>query len=261
MALQSPPRKVSETENMLRLLWCVDALESATSTQLWTFAAEQELMDYVSMRLCLHKLLTAGELETGEGSLKEQLFLTDRGREALSLFGERLPANVRESICKAAPSFRGRIVRNRQVRAVYEIARPNDYRLNLSVCEGDLPTIFLRMVTINRTLASKALHRFEAHAAEVTTYLYTLAEQAMKADIPAPGLPPPPDAIREHSATEVTARVILLGKKARFGVELLLPSRKAAERFIDTLTPTEEATAVANRLVDILSSSIKVAKQ
>lgn len=260
MALQSPPRKVSETENMLRLLWCVDALESVTSTQLWTFAAEQELMDYVSMRLCLHKLLAAGELETGEGALKEQLFLTDRGREALSLFGERLPADVRESICKAAPAFRDRISLNRQVRAVYEIARPNDYRLNLSVCEGDLPTIFLRMVTINRTLASKALHRFEAHAAEVTTYLYTLAEQAMQADASAPTLPPP-DAIREHSVTEVTARVILVGKKARFSAELLLPSRKAAERFIHALTPPEDATAVANRLVDMLSGPIKTAKQ
>jgi len=261
MALQSPPRKVSETENMLRLLWCVDALESVTSTQLWTFAAEQELMDYVSMRLCLHKLLTAGELETGEGSLKEQLFLTDRGREALSLFGARLPADVQESICKAAPSFRVRIARNRQVHAVYEIARPNDYRLNLSVCEGDLPTIFLRMATINRTLASKALHRFEAHAAEVTTYLYTLAEQAMQVDSQIQSIPPPPDAIKEHSAVEVTARVILVGKKARFSVELLLPSRKAAERFIYALTPAEEATTVANRLVDILSNPMKVIKK
>ncbi|MDD3214346.1 MAG: hypothetical protein PHY64_11765, partial [Eubacteriales bacterium] len=82
MPIQSPPRKVSETENMLRLLLCVDTLESVTSTQLWMFVAEQELMDYISMRLCLHKLMMAGELETGGGALGEQLFLTDRGREA-----------------------------------------------------------------------------------------------------------------------------------------------------------------------------------
>ena len=154
MPIQSPPRKVTETENMLRLLWCVDALDSATAAQLWTFSAELELMDYVSMRLCLHKLLAAGELETGAGSLRDDLFLTDRGREALSLFGERLPADVRAGITKAAPAFRNRLAHNRHVHAAYEIARPNEFRLNLSVCEGDLPTIFLQMQTSNRTLAS-----------------------------------------------------------------------------------------------------------
>ena len=167
MPLQSPPRKVSETEHMLRLLMCVDALDSVTSTQLWTFVAEQELMDYVTMRLCLHKLLAAGELETGEGALKDQLLLTDRGREALALFGDRLPQDIRERIGKAAPGFRNRVSRNRQVHAVYEMARLNDFRLNLSVQEGDLPTIYLRMETNNRALASKSLHRFEAHAAAI----------------------------------------------------------------------------------------------
>ena len=96
MPIQSPPRKVSETENMLRLLLCVDTLGSVTPTQLWTFVAEQEQMDYVSMRLCLHKLLAAGELETGTGAMGEQLLATDRGREALRLFGTRLPGAVRE---------------------------------------------------------------------------------------------------------------------------------------------------------------------
>ena len=111
MPINSPPRKVSETENMLRLLLCVDALDSVTPTQLWTFAAEQELMDYVSMRLCLHKLLAAGEVETGGGSLTEQLILTDRGREALALFGARLPGDIRTRIALSAPEFRTRIVR------------------------------------------------------------------------------------------------------------------------------------------------------
>ena len=80
MPINPPPRKVTETEYMLRLLFSVDALGSLTAAQLWSFAAEQELMDYVTMRLCLHKLLGAGELETGEGALADQLLLTDRGR-------------------------------------------------------------------------------------------------------------------------------------------------------------------------------------
>ena len=260
MPLQSPPRKVSETEHMLRLLMCVDALESVTSTQLWTFAAEQELMDYVTMRLCLHKLLAAGELETGEGALKDQLLLTDRGREALALFGDRLPQDVRERIGKAAPGFRSRVSRNRQVHAVYEMARLNDFRLNLSVQEGDLPTIYLRMETNNRALASKSLHRFEAHAAAITTYLYQLAEQAVQQGTTEQAVPLAPDAVLEHSAAEFTAHVPLSGRRARYIVELLLPSRTAAEAFVRMVSMPQEAAKIATRITELLGSSIRTAR-
>ena len=259
MPLTSPPRKVSETENMLRLLLCVDMLESVTPAQLWTYCAEQELMDYVSMRLCLHKLLAAGELETGEGTLSDQLLLTDRGREALTLFGGRLPGDVRERVCASAPEFSDRMARNRQVRAAYEMARPEDYRLNLTVEEGDLPTLRLRMATASRTLASKALRRFTAHASQATTYLYGLAEQALNrrnepgADRAA--LAVAPDAVTEHSAAEFTARVPVTCKKASFTVELLLPSRRAAEAFAESLGQPDESAAVASRLAEMLTAA------
>ena len=258
MPITSPPRKVSETENMLRLLLSVDALDSVTSAQLWTFAAEQELMDYVSMRLCLYKLLAAGELETGEGALTDQLLLTDRGREALSLFGRRLPADVRERICAAAPAYRLRVERARQVQAVYEMARPNDFRLNLSVCEGDLPTMRLRMETANRTLAGNAIHRFAAHAAEATTYLYTLAEQALSAS---QGADVPTEAgVTEHSNHEYTARVVLPCKRAQFTAELLLPTRKAAGALVAALAAPEAARSAAEALLGIITRAVPKAR-
>lgn len=253
MPIQSPPRKVSETENMLRLLLCVDTLESVTSTQLWMFVAEQELMDYISMRLCLHKLITAGELETGGGALGEQLFVTDRGREALSLFGTRLPGDVRMRISIAAPEFRGRVLRNQHVHAAYEIARPNDYRLNLSVYEGDLPTVRLHMETRNRSLAARTIHRFMPYASQVTTYLYGLAEQAVAE--PEKGGEIPAEAITEHSGSEYTAKVAVIGKKAHFDIELLLPTRRAAEAFVRLLSEAEHTETAANKLADLVSGA------
>ena len=53
---------------------------------------------------------------------------------------------------------------------------------------------------------------------------------------------------------------MLVGKKARFAVELLLPSHLAAERFIQSLSEAEQAAAVANRLADMLSAPVKVVK-
>ena len=261
MPLQSPPRKVSETENMLRLLLSVDALDSVTAAQLWMFAAELELMDYVTMRLCLHKLLAAGELETGEGALQEQLFLTDRGREALALFGTRLPKDVWNRVCGAAPAFRDRVANNRQVRAAYEMARPGEYRLNLSVHEGDLPTVLLQLHTTNRDVAGRAIHRFAAHAAEVTTYLYTLAERAVQtppADRDAP--PQASEAVTGHSANEYSARVTLPGRKAVFDVALLLPVRQAAEAFVRLLSQPEESAQAAAKLLEMITAPVRKGK-
>ncbi len=259
MPITPPPRKVSETENMLRLLFSVEALGSLTPAQLWSFAAEQELMDYVAMRLCLHKLLGAGELETGEGALSDQLLLTDRGRQAIQLFGQRLPAAVRTRILQAAPEYRQRVQRNRQVQAVYEMARPGDYRLSLSVREGDLPTMRLRVQTKSRALAGKAIHHFALHAAEATTYLYTLAEQVLRGDASSAACAVPEGSVTEHSATEYTATVTLKGKKASFDVALLLPTRKAAEDFVCALGTPEVALRAANHLADVIGG-VRAAK-
>jgi hypothetical protein len=261
MTIHSPPRKVSETENMLRLMQCVDTLDSVTSTQLWTFVAELELMDYVSMRLCLHKLISAGEMETGRGALGEQLLVTDRGREALSLFGTRLPGDVRKRIREAAPEFRERVIRNQQVRAAYEMARPNDYRLNLSVYEGDLPTVRLRMETHNRSLAARTIHRFTPCASRMTTYLYGLAEKALSLPDGEGETAIAPNAVTEHSAAEYTARATVAGKKARFELELLLPSRAAAEKLIRFLSDPDEALNTANRLTDLVSGARRLVRK
>ncbi len=299
MPITSPPRRVSETENMLRLLFSVDALGSLNAAQLWTFAAEQELMDYMSMRLCLHKLLETGELETGEGAMAGQLLLTDRGREAVTLFGERLPGDVRERICAAAPAYRQRVQQSRQVRAAYEMARPKDYRLALSVREGDLPTMRLRIATASRQLAGRAIHHFQTRAAEATTYLYTLAAQALAAaaqekalasalatapdantdeaqpgpvTAPAVAAAPSPQgpataqgqahdnmaapSVTEHSAGEYAVRVPLRGRRASIEVELLLPTRAAAEAFARFLGGAAGAAA-ADKLCDVLGGPVR----
>ena len=85
-----------------------------------------------------------------------------------------------------------------------------------------------------------------------STYLYGLAEQALKRrGEPGAGesaVAVAPDAVTEHSATEFTARVTVSGRKASFTVELLLPSRRAAEVFADSLSQPDESAAVAHKL-------------
>lgn len=250
MPIKPAPRNISETEYMLRMLRCVDALDCATELSLWTFAAELELMDYVTMRLSLHKLLAADEVQYGAGALKNHIYLTEKGREALQLFGDRLPTEITDKITGAAGAFRERITASQQVRAAYEIAKHNEYRLNLSVAEGDLTMLNIRMHVESRRLAGRAIRQFEAQAPKVLTYLYQLAQNAQGAvatvHTTADG------EIMRHSATEFEARHTLLGKRARFDVALTLPTEEAAAAYLALLADSAAAEETADKLCKLI---------
>ncbi len=248
MTIKPAPRNISETEYMLRLLRCVDALDCATELSLWTFAAELELMDYVTMRLCLHQLLEAEQVQYGDGVLKQHLYLTEKGRQALQLFGDRLPAEIAGKIGAAAGKFRDRISLSQQVRAAYESAVHNDYKLNLSVAEGDLTMLLIRMETKSRRLAGRAIRQFETQAAKVTFFLYQLAQNAQ-------GVEPKGASsgeITRHSAGEFTARHTLAGRRAALTVTLTLPTQEAAQAYLAQFTDTAAAADTAEKLLKLI---------
>ncbi len=248
-SIKPAPRNISETEYMLTLLRCVHVLDCITELSLWTFIAELELMDYVTMRLCLHKLLAAEQLQYGAGSLKNHLYLTEKGLEAIKLFGERIPAEVAERMDTAAPAFRERISSAQQVRAAYDSAVRGDYTLSLSVMEGDLTLLHIRMRTKSRRLAGRAMKLFETQSPKVLTYLYELAQNAQSEKPPASGTRT--DIVR-HSTTEYEARHTLYGKKAQLDMALTLPSEAAAGAYLAQFADTAVAAEAAEMLCKLI---------
>ena len=240
MPLQSPKRIISDAERKLLLLYCVRELHGATANQLWTFAAELDLMEYIPMRLCMHELLASGELENGVGAMRELLLLTTAGRHAIELFAERVPASDRERIRDAAPMFRARMLQHTQVRAIYEMAQKGDVRVRLSLCEGDLPTLAIRLSTKNRGMASRAIRSFRLRAPAAVTYLYGLsADGGPQGDAAS---------IVRYSSTEFMANVTLSMPRLTFEVSLLFPSMESARRFMGALAAPERRLAAAQTL-------------
>ncbi len=222
MPLRIPKRHPSDTESKLTLLCCVSALESADESELWTFIAERELMEYVPMRLCLHALLDGGELTRGAGALTKRFLVSAKGRRTLELFDNRIPAHTRERIAAEAPAYRTRMVQRRQVRVSYDSAQAGEYRLRMTLNEAELPTLCIVLATDKRELAARAAGRFESRAPELLTYLYGLN---------GPGAVPENARITAHSAGEFTATARLTCGDAQWELSLLLPSRERAERF------------------------------
>ena len=171
-------RHISDAENRLRLLLCIDALGLCTREELWPFVAKLELMEYMPMCLYLDELLRDGSLMEGQYAVQGVLFLTGGGREALELFQRRMPRSDRDRILLAAPQYAAQLSEKRQIRTAYELADRGRYRLSCSVTEGEHPTLFLRIDTDSKRLCEAASRHFRQGAARLITRLYTLPPAA-----------------------------------------------------------------------------------
>lgn len=240
MPFLSPKRKVSDAENKLRVLFCVKTLGMATLEQLWPFVAALELMEYVPLCVFVDELKKDGALGVGSHAIEGALYLTEEGTEMLRLFGDRLLTGDCERIQKTAPAYAARMSERRQVRAVHERSVNNAYRVACTVREGDVPTLFLRVITQSRAFAALAIKRFSRCAPRLLMQLYTLP---VTNDVHAPSpfyetvetleaalsaCEPERAVICAHGKHEHSAVVHLRGERADFIVALLLPDRMAA---------------------------------
>lgn len=253
MPLKPPGRRVSDAENKLRLLCCVEALGTVTETQLWPFVAALALMDYMPMQLYLHELLSGGDLETGAHALKEQLFVSAQGRDTLRLFRHRVLPSDQEQIAGAAPAYRAKLLERSQVKAVYEMASPGDYRALLELRDGELPTLTIRIATQSRDLASRAIHAFPTKAAQLLTYLYGLIPSA-DASIPG-GLLERKPSLTFHSAHEYTVTAVLSHPRADITLGLLLPDEQSALAYQTALSSPSVMETAAQWVLEMLCAA------
>ncbi len=249
MPLESPKRNVTDAENKLRLLCCVDALGSVTPAQLWPFVASLELMDYIPMQLLLHELMADGDVETGTGALREQLFLTQPGRAALRLFDGRIMQSDRQQIQAAAAPYRTQLLQKARVQAVYESAQAGEYRVRLCLQEGELPLLELRLSTPHRDMAAAAIAHFQQQAAPLLMYLYGLGDGA--------SAPPAKEraalsTLVTHSRHEHMVTAPLPHPQAEILLSLLLPDLATATAYQEALARPSVAQAAAQRLVALL---------
>lgn len=244
MPLNDPRRNVSGTEAKLTLLYAANALGSVTEDELWTFVAENELADYITTRLRLGELLAGGELQRGAHALRGQVMITDAGRRSLTLFSARVPHSVRQTIDRAAPDFVRRAELERHVEAVYELASRGDFRLRLTLREGELPLLVVRLQTARRDVAARALRRFGGRASALVSELYAMAAGAGAPDEAlADGF-----SVERYSPREYVAACELEARQAQLALSLLLPTEDAARAFL----ARAQAPGFGDRLLRLL---------
>jgi len=185
MPLFSTKRNISDAQNKLRVLFCLSALEIATQEELWPFVAQLDLMDYVPFCVFLDELKKDGAVVTGTHALKNALYLTPEGQQQLSLFLDKLPSPDRSRILEAAPIYLEKLRARKQVRAAYAPPAGGGYGAVLTMREGDVPTLVIRLCTDDQRLAERAVRGFESCAPLVLNLLYTLDLKSGDLSMPA----------------------------------------------------------------------------
>ena len=260
MALAQPKRRISDAENKLRLLCCVDALGAVTPAQLWPFVASLELMEYMPMQLLLHELISGGDVEVGIGVLQKHLFITQKGYNALQLFNRHVMASDRRQIRETAASYRAELQRRARAHTAYETAQEGDYRVRLSLQEGDLPLLLLRLAMENRECAASAIVRFEGAATPILKLLYNLetssgeaGEEGLEEDGVLDDASGSARATLEsHSRHEHTVTALLPHPHAKITLSLLLPDRLTARAYQRALSQETVSEETARQLIALL---------
>lgn len=148
-----PPRRTPDNEQKLIVLECLAQLGPCTEMQLLQFLAEQDQMNYFDMMFALTDLCDRGQTARVRHATGFQYGITDAGREALQLFGSRVPVSLKEELTETASEWKSRFREEMQNQQKITQTDRGDYELCLKVMERDADMMRLTLSLPTRDAA------------------------------------------------------------------------------------------------------------
>lgn len=174
-----PPRRAPDDEQRLIVLCSLHHLAPCTELQLLQFLFEHDLMNYFDMMFALGDLCARGQavrVKKRAGFLYE---LTDAGREALALFGGRVPKSVQTLLEATGWEWRQRFAQEAQYLQEIRQQERGEYELTLSVVEQEMDMMRLTLSLPSRELAHQLAAKWPQKASEIyETVIRLLSEDA-----------------------------------------------------------------------------------
>ena len=172
-----PPRRVPDNEQKLIVLYCLDRFGPCTQWQLLQFLANRDLMNYFDMMFALTDLCAGGQaVRNGKptGSVYE---ITAAGREALRLFGGRVPKSAAALVDESADALRAAFRQEAHAQQSIRQTDRGDWEVALSTAEQDAELMSLRLNVPTRDLAQRLSARWPQKAAEIYETVFRLLSE------------------------------------------------------------------------------------
>ena len=173
-----PPKRSPEDEQRLVVLYCLQHLCPCTELQLLQFLFEHDLMNYFDMMFALNDLCANGQAVRTQRRAGFLYQVTDAGREALSLFGGRVPMSVKTLLSETEGIWKQRFMQEDSYRHDIHQTERGEYELTLSIVENDMDLMRLSLTLPTRELAVQLAEKWPQKAGEMyEEVIHTLSKE------------------------------------------------------------------------------------
>lgn len=162
-----PPRHAPDDEQKLIVLYCLNRLGPCSDLQLTQFLFDHDLMNYFEMMFALNDLCDRGQAVRVKKQAGYQYAVTDAGREAMALFGGRVPRSLTALLEKTWEDWKRRFRQEAQSRQKIEQTERGDFRLTLSVMDQDAELMDISLTLPTRELARQLAEQWPRKASEI----------------------------------------------------------------------------------------------
>ncbi len=155
-------------ENKLVLLYIIENINLPISNmQLTQIVLENNLLNYFTLQQYIVELVSSDLINIINYKNKDRLIMSDKGKEVLSLFKNRLPLSTIENINKYISEKMSIIKKELTVSADYTIENSNSYLVNLSASENDITLIDLKISVASNKQARELCYKWKNNASDL----------------------------------------------------------------------------------------------
>ena len=162
-----PPRRTPEDEQRLMVLFCLSRLGPCTELQLLQFLFEYDIMNYFDMMFALGDLCTRGQTARTKKNTGFEYQVTEAGKEALELFGTRVPKSLQTLLSEKEGEWKARFKQEKQSQQQVVQTSRGEYEVNFRVVERDMDMMRLTLSLPTRELADMLAKRWPEKAGKV----------------------------------------------------------------------------------------------
>lgn len=157
-------------ENKLFLLHIVDKINLPISNiQLTEIVLENKLINYFTLQEYITELISSELLTKISQNSKDRLVISNKGKEVLSLFKNRLSKEELDKLDSYIDGRMNLIKKEATVSADYTIENSNSYVVTLNASENNIPLIEVRLTVASNKQARELCSKWKDNPSDLYT--------------------------------------------------------------------------------------------
>lgn len=168
----------------LIVLYMLDNIDvPLTKAQVFDFVMGKGYVTFFSLQQSIGELIDAELIETLSSHNATKLLITDKGRETVGFFGNRIPDNIKAAISEFMAENSMAMRKTTSVSADYFKSTSGEYEVALEVKDKDVTLISINMSVPAKDTAEKICNGWEDKNAAVYEYLLKILQEKNNGEI------------------------------------------------------------------------------